>query len=47
MNELQINQGLIKERKVIQDSPERIAEVQRNIARLEEAERQSVARKIK
>jgi len=47
INEVQINQGLIKERKVIQDSPERTAEVQRNIARLDEAERQSAAREAK
>ena len=32
VNELQINQGMTKNRKLIQDSPERIAEVQRNIA---------------
>ena len=32
VNELQINQGMTKKRKLIQDSPERTAEVQRNIA---------------
>ncbi len=31
VNELQINQAMTKKRKLIQDSPERTAEVQRNI----------------
>ena len=42
VNELQINQGLLKERKIIQDSPERTAEVQRNLAKLDNAEAESL-----